>query len=572
MSASYFFTLLNDRTDNRVVGHGWACLNLVHSTPDERMMLIRLSIYTIADTTIVRKAIFNEGLASQTRGIFVRVCVLETSYTGSTSEMMLYDGNTYVGEYLEALGHTWEMFQIDKGKAVQEVRALILSGKYDIFLNLCDGAYDDDTAGIEVVRTLQQYNVPYTGADENYYDPNREEMKLVCDAWGVKTPGYIRTTTLEDVSLALANLHFPMIVKHFMSYSSVGLKVDSRVDNESDLYHHTERMLKAYGEVIIEEFIDGKEYTVLVVENPDDPMDPILYTPAMYNFPEHLGAKGFKHFDMKWVTFHDMQETMVTDPQLSDKLKDLTRKVFLGHRGTGYGRCDFRANMEGEIFLLEINPQCGVFYHRDNPGSVDYILLNEKGGYPHGHIDFVQNILKAAFKRVKPPQKWRILYNKDRQFGLYAQVEISKGETIIEYEGQPHYLVSTAYVEEHFTDLEKDWFRNYAYPVSEKVWAIWSPSPKDWKPINHSCDPNAWLQGLNLVACRDIRKNEEITIEYATFMNGKMPPFECLCGSPNCRKVIYCSECDNQVIARYNGHLSCYVEQKWDRGEKTVDS
>ena len=38
-----------------------------------------------------------------------------------------------------------------------------------------------------------------------------------------------------------------------------------------------------------------------------------------------------------------------------------------------------------------------------------------------------------------------------------------------------------------------------SYPVSEQVCAVWSEQPDRWRPVNHSCDPNLWLAGLDYV-------------------------------------------------------------------------
>jgi SET domain-containing protein len=51
--------------------------------------------------------------------------------------------------------------------------------------------------------------------------------------------------------------------------------------------------------------------------------------------------------------------------------------------------------------------------------------------------------------------------------------------------------------------------------------------------LNHSCDPNAMRKGVHVYAWKDIRQNEEITIEYRLNAFGDERS-ECLCGSNNC--------------------------------------
>jgi hypothetical protein len=63
----------------------------------------------------------------------------------------------------------------------------------------------------------------------------------------------------------------------------------------------------------------------------------------------------------------------------------------------------------------------------------------------------------------------------------------------------------------------------------------WSEDPDAWLPLNHSCDPNVWLEGLDLVARRPIRAGEQICAEYATFTAHNLEPFQCQCGSDRCR-------------------------------------
>lgn len=54
--------------------------------------------------------------------------------------------------------------------------------------------------------------------------------------------------------------------------------------------------------------------------------------------------------------------------------------------------------------------------------------------------------------------------------------------------------------------------------------------------INHACDPNLRYDiAGNVVAARDIRKGEEVFIDYGCFIVNFDEPFSCSCGSHNCR-------------------------------------
>jgi hypothetical protein len=54
--------------------------------------------------------------------------------------------------------------------------------------------------------------------------------------------------------------------------------------------------------------------------------------------------------------------------------------------------------------------------------------------------------------------------------------------------------------------------------------------------INHSCDPNLRYDSAgNVVAARDIRKGEEVLIDYGFFIVNFDEPFTCTCGARHCR-------------------------------------
>ena len=57
-----------------------------------------------------------------------------------------------------------------------------------MFLNLCDGAWDEARPGIEVVSALERLELAFTGAGTAFYEPSREVMKLVCHYLDIPYP------------------------------------------------------------------------------------------------------------------------------------------------------------------------------------------------------------------------------------------------------------------------------------------------------------------------------------------------------------------------------------------------
>ncbi|MHC5115142.1 MAG: SET domain-containing protein-lysine N-methyltransferase [Planctomycetota bacterium] len=449
----------------------------------------------------------------------------------------------------------WTVATLGKIAAVRRVVAFARKG-YDLFFNLCDGSWDEGEPGIEVVQTLERLDVPFTGATSEFYEPSRESMKRVCRAWGIDTPAYVIATTEDDLERAADTLRFPMIAKHPSSYASIGLTRDSRVETAEDLFKQARIMMRAYGGCLIEEFIEGTECTVLVAENPKDPHAPTTYTPMQYRFPR---GETFKHDDMKWVDYRDMKCVPVTNRRLAKRVRDDSARLFVGLNGASYGRCDIRVDADGRAYMLEINSNCGLYYEPEDGGGADLALLADR----RGHAGFTRQIVEAAFRRHERRRRgWEARPRPDGSYGVFATRPIRGRETIIALEEQPHELVTRAHVRRNWSPEQKERFARTAWPITDELWVMWSQDASEWKPVKHSCDPNAWLRGLDVVARRRIAAGDEITMDYATFRNERMPSFPCTCGSESCRGTIRGRDYLADFVEDYGPHVSDYVRRK----------
>jgi hypothetical protein len=84
--------------------------------------------------------------------------------------------------------------------------------------------------------------------------------------------------------------------------------------------------------------------------------------------------------------------------------------------------------------------------------------------------------------------------------------------------------------------------------------------------INHSCDPNVWMQDeVTLVARRDIAVGEELTVDYAMFEGDEewVGPFECRCGSELCRGRFTGKDWRRKDLQeRYGEHWSPFINER----------
>ena len=293
-------------------------------------------------------------------------------------------------------GFDWEMFTVTD-PVLDVLRELHERRAFDVYINLCEGYEKDPDSewqyqGLDVVRALEDLNLPFTGADSRFFDPTREEMQAAADAHGVGFAKGYRVAGVEEARRLVKNLRYPIMVKHPKSYGSTGMFKESRVDTPDELVKQVERICNEFGAARMEEFIVGREYNVLVVDNPDDPENPIAYPPAELIFPD---GEEFWHTDIKWDYNIPFDFKEVTEPRLRSQLQDTAIRMFKAIDGVAYGRCDVRRNEQGELFILEINPNPAIMLKPEEYGPADYMILYDEGGYKF----FFERIIRHALAR-----------------------------------------------------------------------------------------------------------------------------------------------------------------------------
>lgn len=69
--------------------------------------------------------------------------------------------------------------------------------------------------------------------------------------------------------------------------------------------------------------------------------------------------------------------------------------------------------------------------------------------------------------------------------------------------------------------------------------SYWIDPAIPFKYINHSCDPSCGIRGrVELHALRDLKRGDEVTIDYSTVEVNPYWQMKCRCGAKNCRKII----------------------------------
>lgn len=459
----------------------------------------------------------------------MKVCVLQPDYSASSVDYKNYDPPRDLQRLLP--GHQVDHIFLNKLTTYKQLNELRYAG-YDIFVNLCEGYLDWDIPSIDVIYAMEMLNLPFTGPTSRLYDPSKELMKYVAFTEDTLTPRYALVDKSKDLSIAVRKLQYPLFVKPAKAGDSLGVDDHSMVNDFQHLESKVAGLLNEYPALLIEEYISGREFTVLVAADPTNEKQCRTFKPVEYIFPQGF---SFKTYALKTSELHTDANIPCDDIELELKLRQAAQRIFRGFGGVGYARLDFRVNENKDIYFLEINFTCSVFYSDGYEGSADYILKFDG----IGQQGFLQHIIDEGIFRYKAQQK-KYVMNGDsiNGFGIYAYLPMKKGDVIFNNESRGHRIVTKRYVDQHWTPVEKDLFARYAVPLSTNLYILWDDDPTVWAPENHSCEPNTAYDGLNVVALKDIQPGEELTLDYATFLDETMEPFECQCKSLHCRGTI----------------------------------
>ena len=266
-------------------------------------------------------------------------------------------------------------------------------------LNLCDEGLDNDALReLHVPALLEIMGIPYTGAGPGALGLcyNKALVRAVAASCDVPVP--LETYFDADDQAATIPSIFPALIKPCLGDSSIGITSDAVVHNpaEAVAYLSDLRQTLPGRPVLVQEFLPGAEYSVALVGNPGVGLTalPVLevdYSRLGEGLPKILGYESKWVPDSPYWTDIAYREATIGD-ELARNMIDWSATLFerLGCRD--YARFDFRADAEGTVKLLEVNP---------NPGWCWDGKLNLMAGFAgHRYAELLGMILDAAQRRV----------------------------------------------------------------------------------------------------------------------------------------------------------------------------
>jgi len=283
--------------------------------------------------------------------------------------------------------------------------------KTSIVINLCDGDELNGLPGVSVIDALEKNNIIYTGSDDFFYTVTTSKipMKEAFDRHKVPTPAWrVIHNGHTDVSSLFKIIGQVLIVKPAISAGSMGLTVKNVVSNAEEFTSIIDDMRNGYrgwkldtGGIFVEEFVNGREFTVLLVGSSTHPDQIKFYPPVERVFHSSLPEKEqFLSFDRLWETYDkeapvpdngSLYNYREVDQALIPQLKEISLAAFRSVGGMGYGRLDIRMDRQtGRFYVLEINAQCGLSEDEDYT-SIGAILRFAKKSFTYLIIEIIED-------------------------------------------------------------------------------------------------------------------------------------------------------------------------------------
>jgi D-alanine-D-alanine ligase len=197
---------------------------------------------------------------------------------------------------------------------------------------------------------LQSLGVPYTGSNVlgSALSMDKIRTKQVWESLGLPTPRYVRFANGGDIAAAISDLELPVVVKPSHEGSSVGI---TRVRKEQDIHDAITLAARYDGELVIEQLIEGDEYTVSILGG--------AALPSIKIVP----ATEFYDYHAKYVSDDTKYICPGLDEPGEEEIQILALRAFNAAGCSGWGRVDLMRDRDGKFLLLEANTTPGMTSH-----------------------------------------------------------------------------------------------------------------------------------------------------------------------------------------------------------------
>jgi D-alanine-D-alanine ligase len=308
-----------------------------------------------------------------------------------------YDSEETINSVITALknkGHSVEAIDVE----YPALFSYFKKNSVDMVFNIAEGKHGRFRES-EVPAVLDYLNIPYTGSEtfSLALALNKSLTKKILKAENIPTPNF-QLFVRGDEELSV-DLTFPLIVKPNCEGSAKGINKTNVVNNKEELFKKVRECIDIYRqEALVEEFIEGKELTVGILENGKTRVLPILEIDF-----SNCKKSGEYFYSWKMKEFQGNSELGLVpefhcparlDKDVEEKVKDVALRT---HRAVGcldISRTDIRLDKSNIPYVLEINPLPGL-----DPKESNFPIMAYAAGMAYD--DLIEAILISASERKR---------------------------------------------------------------------------------------------------------------------------------------------------------------------------
>ncbi len=296
-----------------------------------------------------------------------------------------------VMECLTRLGHGVETLAVyDNVTAIVEK---LKACAPDVVFNLTESFFHDRANEPNIPALLDLMKVRYTGSgpDALMLCKDKALAKKVLAYHHVRLPNFVVSRQSHPLR-HLKRFTYPAFVKPVGEESSDGISKASFARDEAEALERMRFIHQKFNcDVLIEEYIEGRELYLSVLGN-----HRLTVFPPREIFFEQMAEDQpkFATFHAKWNDKYRKKWGIKNGPakelpeRLSAHLDQIAKKVYRLLKIRGFGRIDVRLTPQGEIFVIEANPNPSL------ADDEDFAQSATDAGVKYD--DLVQEILNAA--------------------------------------------------------------------------------------------------------------------------------------------------------------------------------
>ena len=268
----------------------------------------------------------------------------------------------------------------------------------DLIFNLTESYAGDDTKEMNVAAYMDLLELPYTGAGPHahFLAQDKATAKKMFHFHEIRTP-FFATAYRGNIDHA-HDVKFPLIVKPQSEDGSIGIDAAAVVTGVKELMERVEYVQNEFDSpALIEEYIEGREIYASVLGSYEKTEVLPLVELDLSKLPK--GMPRIASRDVKFET--DSRAYKLTKSQIAEDLDEatvqkLTETALAAYRAVklrDYGRIDMRLTREGEVYVIEANP---------NPwlsSKHEFAMAAKKSG--RSYMQLIGEIVDMALERTR---------------------------------------------------------------------------------------------------------------------------------------------------------------------------